>query len=76
MTHPRILTAFRHYEAETRWEAVRWERDFARLPPAHRQLLSGQPAKFAAVRRYLGNPFPNPFQDPGRTPWPAYQIMA
>ncbi len=52
MTCPRILTAFRQYEAETRWEVARWERDYARLPPAHRQLLSGQPAKFTAVRRH------------------------
>ena len=32
---------------------ARWERDYARLSPAHRRMLGGQPAKFAAVRQRL-----------------------
>jgi hypothetical protein len=32
---------------------ARWERDFARLPSAHQQLLASQPAKYAAVRQRL-----------------------
>ncbi|KAL6750018.1 N2227-like protein-domain-containing protein [Haematococcus lacustris] len=49
----RIVNAMRHYQQDAEWEVSRWEFNYNRLPAAHKELLSSQPAKFAAARRCI-----------------------
>ena len=37
----RIVHSIRQYEAHASWEVSRWERNFAKLPPQHKSLLTG-----------------------------------
>ena len=39
------------YQADAEWELQRWEYNYSLLPPQHRALLPGLPAKFAAARQ-------------------------
>lgn len=41
------------YAADGEWEVARWEYNYNLLPPRHRALLPGLPAKCAAARQCL-----------------------
>jgi hypothetical protein len=43
----------REYRRDAECEVARWEHNYQQLPPMHKALLAGQPAKFQQARKCI-----------------------